>query len=214
MTRRGGRFQLGAALLLAAAVTWTDARAQGGAGSMPILIINQERLLTDSRPGQALLDAEEAAREDLRARARSIDDSFREEERRLTELRPTMEPEGFQELADAFDEEVVAARREQDQRSDALAQEFDLKRRQFYARIAPILVTIMSRHDAVAIFDQSSVLLADQALNITDEVIEEIDARFEEQGGAEGAGDPGAAAEPEPAPPEDGGDPAPPPADE
>ena len=72
---------------------------------------------------------------------------------------------------------VVAARREQDERSAALAAEFDRRRRQFYARVAPILVELMDRYRAQAIFDENSVLLADQALNITAAVIAEIDAR-------------------------------------
>ena len=39
---------------------------------------------------------------------------------------------------------------------------------QFYARVAPILVMLMDRYGAKAIFDENSVLLADQSLNITD----------------------------------------------
>jgi Skp family chaperone for outer membrane proteins len=195
------------ALLCFLAAAGLRAQEADGALPLPILIINQDRLLTESRPGQALLAEEEAAREELRARARAIDDSFREEERRLTELRADMDPAEFQEMADAFDAEVVRARQEQDQRSDALAQEFDLKRRRFYARVAPILVSIMSRYGALAIFDQNSVLLADQALNITDEAIEEIDARMEVEG--DGAAGPDADTEAdEPASPE-GGEPTP-----
>ena len=48
---------------------------------------------------------------------------------------------------------------------------------QFYARVAPILVTLMDRHRAKAILDENSVLLADQSLNITAAVIAEIDAQ-------------------------------------
>jgi Skp family chaperone for outer membrane proteins len=70
----------------------------------------------------------------------------------------------------------VAARRDQDARSAALAAEFDLRRRQFYALVAPILVDMMARHRAKARFDENSVLLAAQELNITEEVIAEIDA--------------------------------------
>ena len=72
---------------------------------------------------------------------------------------------------------MVEARREQDERAGALAQEFDQRRRQFYARVAPILVMLMDRYRAKAIFDENSVLLADQSLNITEAVIAEIDAR-------------------------------------
>ena len=71
----------------------------------------------------------------------------------------------------------MQARRDQDARAGALAQEFDQRRRQFYARVAPILVSLMDRYGAKAIFDENSVLLADQSLNITEAVIAEIDAQ-------------------------------------
>jgi Skp family chaperone for outer membrane proteins len=143
-----------------------------------------------------MLADEERQRDALRTEARALDASFEAEERRLTEQRPTMAPEEFRKLSDAFDGRVVEARRQQDERAGALAQEFDQRRRQFYARVAPILVMVMDRYQAKAIFDETSVLLADQSLNITEAVIAEIDA---------------GAAEPEAGEPEAG---TPPPADE
>jgi Skp family chaperone for outer membrane proteins len=142
----------------------------------PFLIINQERLLTGSRLGQEILAEEEQQRDRLRAEARALDASFEAEERQLTEQRPTLPAAEFRKLSDAFDARVVEARRQQDERAGALAQEFDQRRRQFYARVAPILVMLMDRYQAKAIFDETSVLLADQSLNITQAVIAEIDA--------------------------------------
>jgi Skp family chaperone for outer membrane proteins len=173
MRRRLLTAALGAALALAS----PPAAAQQGA---PFLLLNQERLLTGSRTGQALLGDEEAERDALRAEAREIDRRFEEEERRLTELRPTVDPEAFREIADEFDARVIEARREQEARSANLVFEFEQRRRQFFAEAAPILVTLLSRYGAHAILDESSVLLADQSLNITDLVIAEIDARAEE----------------------------------
>jgi Skp family chaperone for outer membrane proteins len=177
-----------AAALLAVllAVLGPSAGAQDGA---PFLLLNQERILTGSRPGQALLAEEEAARDALRAEARAIDRSFEEEERRLTELRATVSPEEFREIADEFDERVVEARRQQDARSTALVLEFDQRRRQFYAEVAPILVRLLSRYGAHAILDESSVLLADQSLNITDAVIAEIDAEADGNAGGDAGRD-------------------------
>jgi Skp family chaperone for outer membrane proteins len=155
------------------------------------LFINQERILTGSTAGQALLADEEAARDALRAEARAIDSAFEDEERELTERRPSLPPEEFQALADAFDTRVVEARREQDERSTQLAQEFDQRRRAFYARVAPILVMLMDRFGAQAIFDENSVLLADQSLNITEEVIAEIDAQAGDPASRDGDRDEG-----------------------
>jgi Skp family chaperone for outer membrane proteins len=191
------------ALLLALALLFSPgpgvAQAAGEDRPPPFLLLNQERILSGSRAGQALLAEEEAAREALRAEARDIDRRFEERERELTALRAGMEPEAFRTLADAFDEEVVRARREQDERSTALVIEFEQRRRQFYAEVGPILVGLLSRFGAYAILDEAAVLLADQSLNVTDAVIAEIDARFA----------------PEDAPPSDAdGAPPPPPAEE
>lgn len=143
----------------------------------PFLLITQERILTDSRTGKALLAEEDRQRDTLRTEARALDSSFEAEERALTDKRPTLSPEEFRKVSDAFDERVVKARRDQDERANALAQEFDQRRRQFYARVAPILVMLMDRYGARAIFDANSVLLADETLNITGAVIAELDAQ-------------------------------------
>lgn len=164
-----------ACLVLALAATTAPAAAQDAPPRPAFLVLNQERILTDSARGKALLAEEEAARNELRAEARAIEAAFEADEQRLTEQRAGTDPAAFRKLADDFDARVVAARREQDARASALATEFDQRRRQFYADVGPVLVGVMSDLGAQAIFDESSVLISDQALNITDEVIAAID---------------------------------------
>ncbi len=163
---------------LALALAAAGAGAAQEAPRSQFLVLNQERILTDSERGKALLAEEEAARDRLRAEARAIEAAFEAEERRLTEQRAGTDPAAFRKLADDFDARVVAARREQDARAGALAAEFDQRRRQFYAEVGPVLVGVMADFGAQAIFDESSVLISDQALNITDEVIAAIDGTF------------------------------------
>jgi Skp family chaperone for outer membrane proteins len=181
-------WRLSLAILAAALVATAPLSAQEPPNPAPFLYINQEHILTGSKTGQALLAEEERQRDALRTEARALDQLFEAEERRLTEQRPTLPPGEFRKLSDAFDARVVQARRDQDARAETLAQEFDQRRRQFYARVAPILVMLMDRYRAPAIFDESSVLLADQSLNITAEVIAEIDARAAEEPAAPPAG--------------------------
>jgi len=172
--------QRGAAALAAAALAIGCAAgpvAAQDAARQPFLVLSQERILTGSAAGQAILAEESRARDALRAEARAIDAAFEAEERALTASRGDLSPEAFRARADDFDARVVVARREQDERSDALAQEFDRKRREFYGAVAPVLVSIMERRRADVILDENTVLLADQAVNITDAVIAEIDAR-------------------------------------
>ncbi len=65
----------------------TSGLAAQEAPRSPFLVLNQERLLTGSERGQALLAEEEAARDALRAEARAIETAFEAEEQRLTEQR-------------------------------------------------------------------------------------------------------------------------------
>lgn len=170
MARRLAAAALLAALALAVAV---PAAAQE---RRPFLYINQERILTGSDRGRALLSEEEHARDALRAEARGIEADFEAEERQLTEQRPTLSAEEFRAKSNDFDARVVKARADQDARAATLAQEFDQRRRAFYAAVAPILVGVMERAGALAIFDENTVLIADQSLNVTDEVVAAIDA--------------------------------------
>jgi Skp family chaperone for outer membrane proteins len=204
---RGGRVFRGAALLVSLAVLSSPAAPQEpvprpraapetpappaerapAPPAVPFLFIDQDRILSASRTGQTLLAEEEEARDRLRAEAREIDRRFEAEERRLTEMRPKTEPEEFRALAEAFDARVIEARRAQDRRSAELVADLEERRRQFYARLKPILVGLLSRYRAYAIFDESSVLLADQSLDITEAVIAEIDARAAQGEAAEPA---------------------------
>lgn len=170
----GGRGRL-IGLALVAALLASAASAQERIAS-PFLFVNQERILTGSKTGQKLLADEEAARDALRRDARTIDAAFEAEEQQLNALRKTMSAQDFRARADDFDARVVKAREDQDARSTALAQDLDQRRRQFYATVAPILVTVMDRYHAHAIFDENSVLLADETLNITSDIIAEVDA--------------------------------------
>lgn len=185
----------GLALLLAGPVDAQARRVPSG-----FLVINQEQILTGSQRGRALLAEENAAREMLRSEARAIDAAFEAEEEQLTALRATLSPAEFRPRAEDFDKRVVAARREQDSKSATLAQEYDARRREFYALVAPVLVRLMEQRGAVAIFDESSVLLADQGVVVTNDVIAEIDAAFQAGGAAPAPSGPATAPTPTPAP--------------
>jgi Skp family chaperone for outer membrane proteins len=162
-----------AATLAALALSAVPATAQ--VARPPFLYLNQERVLTGSERGRALLAEEEAARDGLRAEARRIESAFEAEEKQLTDQRATLDPAEFRARSNDFDARVVKARADQDARAAALAQEFDQTRRKFYADVAPILVGVMEQAGALAIFDETTVLIADQSLNVTDEVIAAID---------------------------------------
>ncbi|QHQ34718.1 OmpH family outer membrane protein [Algicella marina] len=139
------------------------------------LVIEQERLLTDSAAGQAVLAEEEADRNALLEEGRALDAQFEAEEQALTEQRATMDAAAFRELADAFDEKVVATRRDQEQKAANLNRRAEERRREFLQQVQPILLEVLEASGATAVVDRRLVLIFKQELNITSEVIRRLD---------------------------------------
>jgi len=143
-----------------------------------ILIVDQERLLTDSRMGRDILDQNAAETEELRAEGQRLDRAFEAEERSLAEQRPQMTPEEFRALADAFDEKVVRTRAEQQEKSSALGTRVDQRRVEFLTRVGPILGELLTETGASAVLDERAVLVSNENLNITNEVIKRLDEAY------------------------------------
>jgi len=150
----------------------------GEARSLPILLLDQERLLRGSKLGQAFLKESRDKELRLVERRRRIDSELEAEEKRLTDLRDETPAEDFRKLADAFDEKVVRLRAEQEQASVELTQELDDSRKRFFQQAAPVITSIMQEFGALVVMEQRNVLVSVNGLNITNRAIAQLDSRF------------------------------------
>lgn len=170
-----------AAMLIATGAGMGGAAAQTiGTVISPVLTIESDRLFVESAFGQRVareIEAEEAV---LRAENRKIEAELAEEEKRLTEERPTMSPQDFRAVADAFDERVEFLRREQDKKALAIGQQRDEEQRVFFTSAQPILSEIMRESQAALIVEKRSVFLSTNSIDITSRAIERIDATLGE----------------------------------
>ncbi len=155
-----------------------QAAAQFQTDGQPILIVEREKLLTDSLPGKMVLEQDAEARAALEAEGRALDEEFRAEELRLTRLRPTIPAEEFRALAEAFDAKVVATRQEQIERAEEETRALQQRHNEFFAQLGPLLFQVMIDKRASAIIDADRVLVANQSLNITQEVIKRLDDAY------------------------------------
>lgn len=145
----------------------------------PILVLNQEKLLLNSTTGQALLAQENAMKEAHRQEGLRLDKELEDEERELTTLRDELEALEFDKLAIQFDTKVVAVRSDHQQKSEALAVELDKLRQSFFGNIVPIVAQIMNERGASLVFEQRNVLFTGPDVDITQTVIERLDAAIE-----------------------------------
>ena len=187
---------LAAALLLGLAPEMAAAQDDLSMGQVrsPILTIDVDRLVAETRYGQRLGQDLKAQEEALAAENRSIEADLTAEEQSLTERRPTMEVEAFRAEAEAFDAKVQRIRAEQDAKEQALTDSVTQGRTDFLNAATPVLAQLMIDRGAAVILQRRDVFLSASLVDITDEAIAAIDQQL---------GD-GKAAAPQAAP--DGGD--------
>ncbi len=142
----------------------------------PILVLNQERLLLNSGVGQDLLAKENLMKETHRQEGLRLDAELENEERELTQMRDELIASEFEKLAIEFDNKVVAVRRDHQEKSEALAVELEKLRQSFFGDIVPIVANIMQERGASLVFDQRNVLFTGQDVDITQDVIDRLDA--------------------------------------
>lgn len=161
--------------------TLSVAQTATDAASSLILIIDQERLFTESQLGAAALaEIEEAARQ-LAAENRTIEAVLLEEEQALTIRRTEVTPAEFSVLADAFDQKVRRLRDEQDAKSRALAQARDEANQSFLGEVGGILSAIAIERGAVVMLERRQVFLSIDTIDITDEAIARINEAIQLQ---------------------------------
>lgn len=174
------------ALALIAALSGPAPAQQAAESSVPttsgtstILTLDQERLFEESQWGQRALAEINADSSDLAAENRRIEAELSAEEQDLANRRATMAAQEFRALADAFDAKVVEIRRNQDAKLRDLNRLSDAERQAFFTAVAPILRDyLLASEGAVAILDRRAILVAADAIDITDEAIALVDTRL------------------------------------
>lgn len=143
-----------------------------------ILVLDPDRLFSETLFGKRLNEQYLAQREELIARNRKLETELEAEERALTDLRATTEPEDFRALADAFDEKVQQIRRDSDRAVRDLERSRERAPVIFMRAVEPVLVEILQDAGGAVVLDVRSVLLRANVIDITDLAIGRIDERI------------------------------------
>ncbi|MGR3634079.1 MAG: OmpH family outer membrane protein [Limimaricola soesokkakensis] len=171
------------------------APAQTPAAAGGIVVLDTDRLFSESLFGQRLAADLQAQTEALVEENRRIEAELTAEEQDLTRRRPSMTPGAFRAEAEAFDARVQEIRRERDAKERALQQEAASGREIFLAAAGPALGQVMLERGASIILDRRAVFLSTSAVDITDAALAAVDAAI-----GDGAT---LSADPEPAEPAD-----------
>lgn len=155
----------------------------------PVLVIDSDLLYQNSAFGQRIVDEIEAENAKVIAENQRIASDLEAEEQALTEQRPSLDPEEFRELADAFDEKVQIIRREQEAKARSIVRRQDEARREFLQAAAPILEQMMLEAGAAVILERRQILLFRNAVDITRQAAQRINAEIGDGAPAEAGTD-------------------------
>lgn len=149
---------------------------QLGVVQSDIVVIDPERLLTETEFGRRLQAEIQADRDRLIAYNERVASELEAEEKSLTGLRADTPPDEFRALADAFDQRVEQLRLDSERMSRELERRRDLAPIQFMRIVQPVLAELLRESDAVVMLDARSVLLHAEVADVSDLAISRIDA--------------------------------------
>jgi len=143
-----------------------------------VLTIDPEQLFEQTAFGKRIIAESEALAAAPQAENRQIEAELTEEERDLTEQRPSLSVDEFRALADAFDEKVNRIRTEQDTKGREVQSFREREQQRFFGVIGPVLLGVVRERNAAVILDRRSVFLSTETVDVTQDAIARIDAQF------------------------------------
>lgn len=143
---------------------------------LPVLVIDPERVFSESKKGQAIRSALDAEAVDLQQENNQIVEDLIAEEQDLAVRRPDMDPEVFRAEAEAFNDKAQEIRQARDAKERDLARRLSEARTEFFEDMRPVVGEVLIARGGAAVMDSRSVYLVLRSADITDEVIAAIDA--------------------------------------
>jgi outer membrane protein len=168
---------LGLALAAAPAVAQQPAPA-AAAGSIKIAVIDTEKILLSSQAGKkALADLkklQEQKETELRGKAQELKDL----QTKISEGRLSLAQDKLAELSKQYEEKEISVRRLQDDATRELNKKRDEMLAQIDSRVMPVINQVGKDLGYTLIFRkfESGLIYADEAVDITNTIIQRLDA--------------------------------------
>jgi outer membrane protein len=166
-----------AALALGTVALPSAALAQAAAASS-IIVVDMDRVGTDSAAGKSGQTQLKAKVDSLQARGKSLADQLRSEEEALLKARQanSMAPEAFQAKVKDLQTKQNNARTELGNRENELQRSQAYVRQQIFNAVGPIIQAIMRERGASVVLTRDAALAVSPALDVTADVVRRLDA--------------------------------------
>ncbi|RPE71473.1 periplasmic chaperone for outer membrane proteins Skp [Pacificibacter maritimus] len=147
---------------------------QRSLATAPVIAFDRSRVLAESALGKQLNAELEKEQAKILAENDEISAALEEEERDLSNLKPTISAEDFALRAEAFDRKVTAIRAEQKRKSEAVQLMFDQGTKQFEDNLNQVLSEIAREVGAVAVFERAQIYMMSGTIDVSNEAIRRL----------------------------------------
>jgi Skp family chaperone for outer membrane proteins len=154
------------------------AQAAAPAAATSIIVVDMDRVGSDSAAGKSGQQQLKSQLDSLQARGKSLADSLRSEEEGLLKARQanTMAPEAFQAKVKDLQTKQNNARTELGNREQGLQRNQAYVRQQIFNAVGPIIQAVMRERGATIVLARDAALAVSPSLDVTAEVIRRLDA--------------------------------------
>lgn len=146
-----------------------------------VFVIFRTRVLTEAKAAQQLRNAEAEVSAQLQAQIDEAEAALAEQEKALTLARPDLTAQEFEQRAANFDRRVRETRRTANERAAELKTVFLQAHEQLKRTIVPLIAQVREESGARIILNADDlVITVDPALDLTDRLIQLVDAALPE----------------------------------
>jgi Skp family chaperone for outer membrane proteins len=161
-----------------AAVAFFAAPAPGFAADAPALkvaVVDVQKLLTDSKAAKDVQKQLDTQRESFQQEIAKREGALRDTEKDLASKHDTMAPDEFAKKKQAFESDVLEARKLVQKRRQALEQSAGAALAQVRTEIVKLTADIATKQGYSLVLTRQNVVIAQDSMDITDEVLAELD---------------------------------------
>lgn len=165
-------------LAVASLLSIASLTAASAANPATVIIVNSEQVFAQSKVGVNVRTQIQDGATKLKAEGAKVENSLRDEAKKLGGQRGLLKEEDFAKKVQAFQAKEEAAQRSLQEKGQALQLGANAARAQIEAAIRPIFADVLKAHNANILLDQSVVLAGGVDLDVTAEVIKALDAKL------------------------------------
>jgi Skp family chaperone for outer membrane proteins len=167
-----------AALAFVSLATAATAPAAFAATPAVILIVNTQQIFAQSKVGVSIRTQLQDQAKKLQAEDKKGQAAVQAEAKALSDQRSLLSPEDFKKKVQALEEKENDRQNKMRAKGEALQLGVNKARQDVEAAIRPIFADVMKKNGATLLLDQSVVLAGGVDLDVTDDVLKQLDEKL------------------------------------